>query len=140
MLKALNLRNATFQVCDVNLLNPANHGMFDLVIAFETFQHLSHPQIVLQNVFNCLMENGSFLMIDTDASSQLEDNIPHGSVGYSLSTLHSIPITLSQDGGAALGSMLGSQKITQMLAHVGFLDVKYYGGKRQEHGVFVCKK
>lgn len=58
---------------------------------------LVHPDVVLQNVHTCLVEQGSFLLVDHEFSSNLEDNIPHAAVAYSFSTLLQLPLGLAQD-------------------------------------------
>ena len=71
-----------------------------------------------------LRPDGTFLMVDINASSNLEDNVdlPWGSFLYAVSTLHCMAVSLGQ-GGAGLGTVWGVQLAERMLRDAGFGEV-----------------
>ena len=74
-----------------------------------------------------LRPDGTFLMVDIAASSNLEDNLqnPMGPMLYSVSTLHCMTVSLAL-GGDGLGTVWGEQLARKMLGEAGFnkIDVK----------------
>lgn len=119
---ALGLDNAAFEVRDVAEL--AQPSRFDLITAFDAIHDQARPDAVLAAVARALRPDGVFLMVDIQASSQLEDNIDHplGPFLYTVSTMHCMTVSLSL-GGAGLGTAWGEQKGQQMLADAGFTTV-----------------
>ena len=63
---------------------------------------------MLANIHRALRADGTFLMIDINASSRLEDNVelPWASLLYVISTVHCMSVSLGQ-GGAGLGAVWG---------------------------------
>ncbi|MEI8411081.1 MULTISPECIES: class I SAM-dependent methyltransferase [unclassified Kribbella] len=119
----LELRNAEFVVRDVAELG--EYARFDLVTAFDAIHDQAHPAQVLAGIAESLRPDGVFLMVDIQASSNLEDNLDHpfGTFLYAASTMHCTPVSLSLDGDG-LGTMWGEQKARQMLADAGFTSVE----------------
>jgi hypothetical protein len=80
---------------------------------------------MLATIRRSLRKDGTFLMVDIDGSSKLENNLEHplGSYLYMMSTMHCTPVSLAQ-GGAGLGTMWGVELASEMLALAGFEDVK----------------
>lgn len=117
------LTNARFVVCDV-AAPVAEPGAYDLVTAFDTVHDQAHPAAVLRNVREMLAPGGTFLMVDINASSHLEDNseIPWASTLYLISTVHCMSVSLGQ-GGDGLGTVWGRQTAERMIREAGFGSV-----------------
>lgn len=115
--------NADFEVRDVSNLRIA--GQFDLVCAFDAIHDQAQPTQVLAGIAEALKEDGTFLMVDIQASSNLEDNIDHplGPALYGISTMHCMTVSLAL-GGVGLGTVWGEQRAVQMLREAGFADVR----------------
>lgn len=98
---------------------------FDLVTAFDAIHDQAHPAQVLAGIAASLRPGGVFLMVDVQASSNLEDNLdnPFATFLYGVSTMHCMTVSLSLDGDG-LGTVWGQQKAEQMLADAGFSMVE----------------
>jgi len=120
--EAWGLSNATFEAKDVTNLDAP--GRFDLITAFDTIHDQAHPRKVLKEIANALRPDGTFLMVDIAASSNVEDNIEHplGPTLYAFSCLHCMTVSLAL-GGEGLGTAWGEQKARELLAEAGFDDV-----------------
>ena len=118
---AWGLTNVTFELRDVATLPT---GAFDLVTAFDAIHDQAHPATVLAAIRAALRPDGTFLMVDINASSNLEDNVdlPWGSFLYAISTFHCMAVSLGQ-GGDGLGTVWGVQLAERMLRDAGFGDV-----------------
>ncbi|NEA35091.1 class I SAM-dependent methyltransferase [Streptomyces sp. SID13031] len=119
----LGLRNAEFAVRDVSDLG--ERDQFDLVTAFDSIHDQAHPAQVLAGIAASLRPGGVFLMVDIQASSNLEDNLenPMATFLYGISTMHCMTVSLSLDGDG-LGTVWGRQKAEQMLTDAGFTSVE----------------
>ncbi len=115
------LTNVTFELRDVVTLPTA---AFDLVTAFDAIHDQAHPAAVLAAIRAALRPDGTLLMVDIKASSNLEDNVdlPWGSFLYAISTFHCMTVSLGQ-GGEGLGTVWGVQLAERMLRDAGFGDV-----------------
>jgi SAM-dependent methyltransferase len=120
---ALGLANTEFVVRDAAEL--AEYERFDLVTAFDAIHDQAHPAKVLAGIAASLRPGGVFLMVDIQASSNLEDNVEHpfATFLYGVSTMHCMTVSLSLDGDG-LGTVWGQQKAEQMLADAGFSSVE----------------
>ena len=83
----------------------------------------AQPRTVLRNVLSALKPNGTFLMVDIKASSDVCENIEHPMAPfmYTISATHCMTVSLA-DGGEGLGAMWGEQKALELLAEAGFED------------------
>lgn len=119
---SLGLGNAAFEVRDVEHLGEV--GQYDLVTAFDAIHDQAQPAAVLAAVHRALRPDGVFLMVDVQASSNLEENLDHplGTAIYAISTLHCMTVSLALDG-VGLGTAWGEQRARQMLSDAGFDDV-----------------
>jgi 2-polyprenyl-3-methyl-5-hydroxy-6-metoxy-1,4-benzoquinol methylase len=117
------LPNAEFAVKDVAQL--ADASKYDLITAFDAIHDQAHPQRVLQNIARALKPDGVFLMQDIAGSSYVENNmeLPLGPFGYTISCMHCMTVSLSQDGDG-LGAMWGEEKAREMLKDAGFKSVE----------------
>jgi SAM-dependent methyltransferase len=126
---SLGLGNAAFEVRDVAALG--EHDRFDLVTAFDTIHDQARPAEVLAGIARAAREDGVFLMVDVQASSNLEDNVDHplGTFLYAVSTMHCMTVSLAL-GGAGLGTVWGEQLAVSMLREAGFaeIDVRHVEG------------
>ncbi|MEU1278048.1 methyltransferase domain-containing protein [Streptomyces sp. NPDC005805] len=99
-------------------------GAHDLVTAFDVIHDLAEPARTLDAVAGALTEDGTFLMGDMDASSNLEENIGHpfGPALFGFSVFYCMTTSLGT-GGAGLGSVWGRQTARRMLGEAGFGQV-----------------
>ncbi|MGG5752735.1 class I SAM-dependent methyltransferase [Zafaria sp. Z1313] len=121
--EAWDVSNARFEVVDVASLDDV--AEFDLVTAFDAVHDQAHPGRVLANIRSALRGDGVFLMVDIDASSNLEDNaaVPWGSYLYAISMFHCMSVSLGL-GGDGLGTAWGRQLAGRMLGEAGFGSVE----------------
>ena len=111
--------NISFKIQDV--LDFTSNDKFDLILAFDAIHDQPKPDLVLEKIHNSLSDKGIFLMQDILASTPLKDNINHplGIFLYTISCLHCMSVSLSQNG-AGLGAMWGKEKAVSMLKKAGF--------------------
>jgi SAM-dependent methyltransferase len=81
-------------------------GAYDLVTAFDVIHDQAQPRVVLKNVATVLKPDGTFLMVDIKASSQVHENLDHpmGPFLYTTSAMHCMTVSLALDG-EGLGTM-----------------------------------
>ena len=135
---AWGLSNVTFELRDVVTLPTAS---FDLVTAFDAIHDQAHPAAVLASIRAALRPDGTFLMVDINASSNLEDNVdlPWGSFLYAVSTLHCMTVSLGQ-GGDGLGTVWGVQLAERMLRDAGFGDVVLHDVEADPFNAYVVAR
>jgi 2-polyprenyl-3-methyl-5-hydroxy-6-metoxy-1,4-benzoquinol methylase len=80
--------NARFAVKDVAVLDEASH--YDFITAFDSIHDQAHPRAVLKGIAEALRPAGTFLMVDVNSSSHLEENHDHilGPMMYTISCMH----------------------------------------------------
>jgi 2-polyprenyl-3-methyl-5-hydroxy-6-metoxy-1,4-benzoquinol methylase len=117
------LANARFEVRDVAKRDEAR--AYGLITAFDAIHDQAYPRRVLKGIAGALQPNGTFLMVDVKASSQVHENLdlPFGPLAYTVSCMHCMTVSLSQ-GGEGLGAMWGEEKAQQLLAEAGFTKVQ----------------
>ena len=120
--ESLGLRNVRFVSKDLRAMEEPE--AYDLVTAFDVIHDQAQPRIVLKNVATVLKPDGTFLMVDIKASSQVHENLDHpmGPFLYTTSTMHCMTVSLALDG-EGLGTMWGEQKALELLAEAGFTEV-----------------
>ena len=116
------LTNLRFEVIDVTSLEITDH--FQLITAFDAIHDQVYPDRVLKGIADALNPDGTFLMQDIAASSQVHKNIDHpvGPLLYSISVMHCMTVSLAGNG-AGLGTMWGEEKAREMLQEAGFTKV-----------------
>lgn len=121
--KALNNFNTLFEV--QNLLTVQPSKKFDLITAFDVIHDQIDPSRTLKFIFDSLKSGGVFLMQDILSSTELAENINHplGPFLYTISCLHCMSVSLSQNG-AGLGAMWGKEKASDMLKDTGFVGIE----------------
>lgn len=116
--RAQDLPNATFTVSSVESM--ALEPPYDLVTAFDVIHDLIDPLAGMTRIRESLAPGGQFLMMEPNASSNLEDNLdPHGALLYGISALHCMTQSLAR-GGEGLGAAWGRQKAEQYAQRAGF--------------------
>jgi ubiquinone/menaquinone biosynthesis C-methylase UbiE len=118
----MNITNAQFVVQDVAKIEQVE--AFDLITAFDAIHDQAQPTEVLARISRALRPGGVFLMVDIQASSNLEENMEHpiAPMLYSVSTAHCMTVSLAL-GGEGLGTVWGEQLARQKLAEAGFTNV-----------------
>lgn len=134
------LTNARFVVKDVSQLDEA--GTYDLITAFDTVHDQAWPRKVLAGVSRALKADGTFLMADINASSNLEENLEHpiAPALYTFSTLHCMTVSLAL-GGEGLGTCWGEQTARELLKNAGFNRVETQSVEGDVFNLYyVCRK
>ncbi|MFC0264481.1 class I SAM-dependent methyltransferase [Fontibacter flavus] len=116
------LQNVFFHQADLTSFRPDVE--FDLITAFDAIHDQARPDLVLKTIYDCLKDNGVFLMQDIDASEKVYNNLDHpfGRLLYSISTMHCTSVSLAQ-GGMGLGTMWGTERANRMMRQAGFNNV-----------------
>ena len=119
------LTNVSFQRLDVTEL-PADPPL-DAAFAFDAIHDQADPAGVLDRVHAALRPGGTFVMFDTKASSEVENNLeyPMATLLYSISTLHCLTVSLAE-GGAGLGAVWGEELARRMLTDAGFVGIEVH--------------
>ncbi len=117
--QAWGLTNATFVAQDAAKLDV--EGAFDAIVVFDAIHDQAQPRIVLKNIHRALKPNGTFLMVDIKAASDVASNIGHpfGPFLYSVSAMHCMTVSLSL-GGEGLGAVWGEATARALLGEAGF--------------------
>lgn len=138
--RRLGLGNARFEILDAAALDVVEG--FDLITVFDAIHDQARPAKVLQNIHEALRPDGTFLMVDIKASSNLADNVelPWGTFLYAISTFHCMSVSLAQDG-EGLGTVWGVQLAESMVRAAGFgtVEVKELG-EDPFNAYFVARK
>jgi 2-polyprenyl-3-methyl-5-hydroxy-6-metoxy-1,4-benzoquinol methylase len=116
---------------------------YDLITTFDAIHDQADPQMVLSKIFQALKADGTYLMQDIAASSQLHKNIDHpvGPFLYTISCMHCMSVSLAQNG-AGLGTMWGKELACEMLEKAGFthIEIKQLPHDFQNYFYIVRKK
>ncbi|HWL50013.1 MAG TPA: class I SAM-dependent methyltransferase [Acidimicrobiia bacterium] len=93
---------------------------FDLITTFDVIHDLADPLAGMQRIHAALADDGVYLMMEPNASSNLEENLtPRGAMLYGTSTLHCMTQSLAQ-GGSGLGAAWGRARAESMAGEAGF--------------------
>lgn len=93
---------------------------FDLITTFDVIHDLVDPLGALKRISEALSDVGVYLMLEPNASSNLEDNLDaRGALLYGVSTLHCMTQSLA-NGGVGLGASWGRQLAAQYAKDAGF--------------------
>jgi SAM-dependent methyltransferase len=120
----LGLTNATFIVADAASIPAA---AYDVAFAFDAIHDQADPAGVLRAIRHAVRPGGRFVMLDINASSNLEDNLaePGNLILYGTSVMHCMEVSLA-GGGPGLGTVWGHQLATQMLTDAGFSGIERF--------------
>lgn len=96
-------------------------GPFDVVTAFDVVHDLGAQADVLAAVRRSMASGGVFVVVEPNAASSLAENRAHpfGVMGYGMSALYCLQISLAT-GGTGAGTMWGEAAIRQALTTAGF--------------------
>jgi SAM-dependent methyltransferase len=93
---------------------------YQLITSFDVIHDLADPLAGMLRIREALAEDGQYLMMEPNASSNVEDNLnPRGAMVYGISTLYCMTQSLAA-GGAGLGSAWGRQRAEDMASEAGF--------------------
>ncbi len=138
--KLMNNSNVEFRVQNLMTIEPSTK--FDLITAFDVIHDQINPQRTLKFIFDSLNDSGVFLMQDILSSTALDKNTNHplGTFLYTISCLHCMSVSLSQNG-AGLGAMWGKEKALELLRSAGFSNVSVNTLTHDfQNYYYVCKK
>ncbi|HEU5157503.1 MAG TPA: class I SAM-dependent methyltransferase [Streptosporangiaceae bacterium] len=94
---------------------------YDLVTTFDALHDMGDPLAAARRVREALAPDGTWLLVEPNASDKLEENFnPVGRLYYAGSTFLCVPNGLSQPGGYALGAQAGESAIRRLAADAGF--------------------
>ncbi len=82
------LTNTEFAVRDAAELGDVS--LYDFITAFDSIHDQAQPRAVLRRIAEALRPDGTFLMVDVNSSSHLEENLDHvlGPMMYTVSCMH----------------------------------------------------
>jgi 2-polyprenyl-3-methyl-5-hydroxy-6-metoxy-1,4-benzoquinol methylase len=94
---------------------------YDLVTTFDALHDMGDPVSAARRVREALAEDGTWLLVEPNASDVVEENFnPVGRLYYAGSTFLCVPNGLSQPGGYALGAQAGEAEIREVATAAGF--------------------
>lgn len=94
---------------------------YDLVTMFDCLHDMGDPLGAARRVREALAPDGTWLLVEPNASDNVEDNFnPVGRLYYAASTFLCVPNALSQPGGHSLGAQAGEAAIRQVVTDAGF--------------------
>ena len=97
----------------------------DLVTFFDVLHDLGDPVGAAAHVRTTLKADGTWMLMEPLAGDSTEDNLtPIGRLAYAFSTMACVPVSLSQEVGAALGAQAGERKLTEVIEAGGFRSVR----------------
>jgi SAM-dependent methyltransferase len=137
---AWGLTNAIFETKDVAELDQVSS--FDFITVFDAIHDQAKPRKVLANIARALKPDGVLLMVDIQASSNLEENMEHplAPMLYGVSTMHCMTVSLALNG-EGLGTVWGEQKARELLTEAGFnkVDIEHVEGDIF-NSYYICRK
>jgi 2-polyprenyl-3-methyl-5-hydroxy-6-metoxy-1,4-benzoquinol methylase len=115
--------NVQFQVKDATTLNEV--AQYDLITTFDAVHDQARPDIVLRNIYNALRPDGTYLMQDIHATTDVNGNLdnPFAPFLYTISCLHCMTVSPAV-GGLGLGTMWGQEKAQELLQAAGFKHIE----------------
>jgi len=120
-----SLTNIVFEKRDLTSFDEdAPEEAFDLITAFDAIHDQARPDKVLVGIHRALKQDGTFLMQDIGADSNISKNKEHpiGPLLYTISCMHCMTVSLAQ-GGMGVGAMWGEQMTKAFLSDAGFENV-----------------
>jgi len=116
--RAAGLSNVEFH--EIGIEDLPTDPPFDLITTFDVIHDLPDPLAGLRRIRAALADDGAYLMMEPNASSNLEENLtPRGAMLYGTSTLHCMTQSLAQ-GGAGIGAAWGKERAEAMAIEAGF--------------------
>jgi SAM-dependent methyltransferase len=114
---------------------------FDLITSFDAIHDQRDPAAVLRSAATALAPDGSYLVVEPRASSNLEENVgnPFGPWMYGVSVLHCMTVSLAE-GGVGLGTAWGEQMARRFLAEAGFTSVDAVDAPGPQNTIYICRR
>lgn len=137
--RTMDLSNARFEVLDATTLPP--EPKLDLITTFDSVHDQRDPATALQRIAAALGADGTYLMMEPRASSNLEDNVanPFAPYLYGISVLHCMTVSLAA-GGAGLGTAWGEQLARRMLMEAGFTSITVVEAPGPQNNLYICRR
>ncbi len=122
--RALNAAKDEGLIDRINIHNARSDVMrdesYDFISTIDVVHDSVDPQGLVRDVKRALRPNGTYFMMEMNASGKLENNLnPLGKFFYSISTMYCMTVSLAH-GGAGLGTCMGEEKPRQMCKNAGF--------------------
>lgn len=99
-------------------------GSVDLVTTFDCIHDMAHPEDVIAAIRAALAADGTWLLVDIKAHETFAENArrnPMASLMYGTSVLTCMSSSLSEPGGAGLGTLgLSARRAEEMATRAGF--------------------
>ena len=134
------LSNVDLIVKDILAMTEIDH--YRLITAFDVIHDQAKPREVLKRVALALQPQGTFLMQDIAASSDVHSNRDHplGPLLYTMSCMHCLSVSLALNG-EGLGAMWGEETACQLLREAGFSQVEvHHLAQDIQNAYFVARK
>jgi 2-polyprenyl-3-methyl-5-hydroxy-6-metoxy-1,4-benzoquinol methylase len=97
---------------------------YDLITTFDVVHDSVDPVGLMSGIREGLSENGSFLMLEMNASGDVAENgNPLGRFLYNVSTLYCMTTSLAHDG-AGIGACMGQHKAEELAAESGYSNFR----------------
>jgi SAM-dependent methyltransferase len=100
---------------------------YELVTFFDAFHDLGDPRAAAVYARAALADDGTLVLVEPRAGDDLDSTLattPVAALNYAASTFLCVPNSLSQPGGAGLGSQAGERRLREVLADAGFASVR----------------
>ncbi len=99
---------------------------YALVTIFDALHDMGDPVGAARHIRSTLAEDGTFMLVEPNASDRLRDNLDHpfGRMFYSASAMVCTPASMSQEVGLALGAQAGEARLKQVAREAGFTRVR----------------
>lgn len=94
---------------------------FDLVTSFDCIHDMTRPQLVMQAVRAALKPDGTWFIVDINAQPTFEENRqlnPLAAMMYGISVLSCLSSSLSEPGGAGLGTLGFCEPVARGMAEL----------------------
>jgi SAM-dependent methyltransferase len=108
----------------VHIVNARSDAMptaaYDFISTLDVVHDSIDPQGLIKDIRRALRPEGTYLMLEINASSALENNLHSlGAFFYAMSTLYCMTVSLAH-GGAGIGTCMGEELPREMCAQAGF--------------------
>lgn len=128
--------NARFEQKDVASI--ALENQFDVAFAFDSIHDQARPDRMLANIYRALKPGGVFVVQEIQGHSHVHDNVGHpiAPFVYTVSCMHCMSVSLSQEGGMGLGAAWGQELADEMLRGAGFTGIEMHKQDGDPQSVF----
>lgn len=120
------VRNVTFHDANGDALS--NDESFDFITTFDCLHDMPNPDAVIRAIRKAVKPDGTWLIADIHGRPTLEENLsdnPMAGMMYGFSVLSCLSSSLSEPGGAGLGTLGFSEPVARaMTAASGFTRFK----------------